>query len=120
TQALNALANAAVACAEGGWDGHGCSAALIDSYILAQKVIRALPRGIPDPEIIVEPDGEFAFEWHKEPRCTFVFSVSPDGVLSYSGLYGTAKYVGRKLFDENKRLPTEILWGIERVFRPSC
>lgn len=85
-------------CAHAGWDGYGAEAVGADAYRAAERFIRALPVGIPQPELSADPDGCVTFEWRKSPRRTFLVSVRPGYALDYAALIGTAKTHGSEPF----------------------
>ena len=50
--------------------------------------LELLPDETPEPEMVVESDGEIAFDWDAGRRATFSVSIGPDGTLRYGGLFG--------------------------------
>ena len=96
--ALEELRDAASDRQEANWDGYGAPPVLIDSYIIARKVIMALPSFVPNPAVDVDTDGEVSLEWHEAPRKTFSVSISKDGEMHYAGLFGYNKVYGTEYF----------------------
>lgn len=92
------LENVAFDCAHPGWDGYGAEAVSVDAYQAAERFIRALPLGIPQPELSADPDGWVTFEWRKSSRRTLLVSVRPGYALDYAALIGTAKTHGSEPF----------------------
>ena len=85
-------------CHAHGWDGYGSAAVSWEVYKQAERLLYALPLGIPTPSVGAEPDGHITLEWYRGPRCTLSVSVSPDGVLHYAALIGSAKAMGSEPF----------------------
>lgn len=85
-------------CSRPGWDGYGAEAVSDDAYRAAERFIRSLPIGTPQPEIGADPDGCVSFEWRKSARRTLLVSVSPGYALDYAALIGTAKVHGSEPF----------------------
>lgn len=85
-------------CCRSGWDGYGAEAVSTDAYRAAERFIRSLPVGIPQPELSADPDGCVTFEWRKSPRRTLLVSVRPGYALDYAALIGTAKAHGSEPF----------------------
>lgn len=85
-------------CAHPGWDGYGAEAVNMDAYRAAERFIRSLPVGIPQPELAADPDGCVTFEWRKSARRTLLVSVRPGYALDYAALIGTAKAHGSEPF----------------------
>lgn len=96
-------------CCEDGWTRD-----MFESWLKTYNVILSLPREVEDPEVHVDPDGEFTLEWFVEPRRTFTLSVGPDGRLSYAGLFGDEAIADKTYFGDS--LPDVILDAIGRVF----
>ncbi len=61
--ALSRLAALAAECAEQGWDGEDAVAISSGAVAAAERLVRALPDGIPIPEFAPEPDGSISLEW---------------------------------------------------------
>jgi len=85
----------------------------VDSLIKAFQFVRSLPDDISMPDVSVDPDGEVALEWYKNPRWVFSVSVGADGTLTYAGIWENTETHGSSKWDEI--LPQEIVNGIRRV-----
>src|SRR5882672_2211276 len=59
-----------------------------EGYQIAEAFLRALSPRIPLPDVLVHPDGEIAFEWHRGKRHVLTVSVASDGSLAFAGLFG--------------------------------
>jgi hypothetical protein len=92
----------------GNWDGYGALPADDVTFAKALAVLRALPTGIPDPDIGVDPSGHISFEWYLGPRRVFTMSVDRDGDLSYAVLVGGEKAHGSAHF--NEEIPPQVGW----------
>ena len=101
--------------AEPNWDGHGAAPVCIDSYIIARKVIAALPASVPNPNVDIDPDGEVTLEWWEGPRRVFSVAISSEGEMHYAGLFGYRKVHGTEYFADV--IPKPILDGILRTYR---
>jgi len=74
-------------CGQENWDGYEACAVTIASLACATRFLDLLPDYISAPEICVEPDGEFSFDWLKVQGGRFSVSVSPTR-LNYAGIFG--------------------------------
>jgi hypothetical protein len=86
--ALAALEEIAVECGEPDWDSHGaCS---IDPAALdnARDFIRALPDGMPMPELAPEPDGGISLDWVHSRHRMLSLSTGPRPRLAVAWLDG--------------------------------
>jgi len=108
-----ALIDAFIECSSDNWDGYGAKAISFDSYLAAWIFWRMLPTTIPVPEISIDPDGEFTFEWYDEPRKVFSVIVEKGHRLTYAGLFGDNKVHGNEYFEHE--LPATILFNLRRV-----
>lgn len=95
------------------WDGYRALAVPHETYCNTYRLLEALPMGLPSPSIGAEPDGELTLEWHHSLLRTLSVSVTDDGYLHYSGLFGPNHTNGTIAFFGE--LPVEILALIERV-----
>lgn len=84
------------------------------TYRHASQFLALLPASTPNPEIVVEDDGEIAFDWDLGPRRVFSVSVGRDGTLSYAGLFGIQKAHGVTMLDDDA-IPHEVLDGLAKV-----
>lgn len=79
----------------------------------ALDFVKLLPEDTPEPTVVVEDDGEVAFEWHRNARHTFSVSVGRDGTLRFAGLFG---HRSRSGVDQLVgRIPNDILRSISLV-----
>ena len=101
-------------CSSENWDGYGAQPVNPDSFIEAERFIRALPTTIREPEVAVDPDGEISLEWYFEPRKVFSVSIGKRNEITYAGLYGLNKTYGREYFDDE--IPKAIFDNLDRLF----
>jgi hypothetical protein len=113
-EALAALEDAAEESSTDNWDGYGAKAISRMTYANAARLLLTLPTTLPAPEVAVEPDGEVAFEWFKEPRRVLSVSIGPDNEISYAGLFGRSKTHGTEYFADE--LPKAIVENLARLF----
>lgn len=99
---------------EANWDGFGSIAINIDSYKNAQTFLLSLPASTPLPEVVVEPDGEVAFEWYVNPSKVFSVSVGPKGELHYAGIFNQSQISGLEYFEDD--IPGIIIDQINKLF----
>ncbi len=59
-----------------------------DSYDHAVRILSGLPDDIVAPEIILDNDGEIAFEWYHSEGRQIIVSIYPDGSVGYAGFRG--------------------------------
>ncbi len=109
------LATVADECRHSDWDGFGALAVTQETLRTAYCFLEALPLGFPAPSIGAEPDGHLTLEWHRSPRRTLSVSVSPDGELHYSALFGSSRAFGAEPFIGE--IPEAVLTNIRRVYR---
>ena len=76
-------------CKTEGWDGAEAIAVMEETFQLAYRFLQLLPLGIEIPSIIVEQDGQIAFEWYRSPNRVLSVSIDPNGYLHFSALLGT-------------------------------
>jgi len=104
---------AAESAREAGWDGYGAEPVSQDAYDYAYRFLESLPLGTPSPVVTAEPDGQLAFEWYASPYRTLSVSVSREGDLHYSALFGPSNARGTEVF--LGEAPKPILDLIRRV-----
>lgn len=102
------------ACRHSDWDGFGAEPVTEDVLRNAYLFLESLPRGLPDPSLGAEPDGQLTLEWHKSACRTFSVSVSPDGELHYAALIGPNKSYGTEVFFGEA--PAAIIELVRRVY----
>ena len=81
-----ALSDIALQASKGNWDGYGAAAVDGDALAFAKRIARFLPVTSSPPEVSVDPDGEIAFDWRKDPRSSISFSIDPFGTLRYASI----------------------------------
>jgi hypothetical protein len=108
---LSQLGALAAECGEANWDGSGALAVETGAVLNAGDFIRALPAGIPIPEIAPEPDGSLSLDWIESRNRLFSLSVSAGPRLAYAWLDGTDRGHGVARFDREK-IPARVLEGI--------
>lgn len=79
----------------------------------AEHFALMLPTNVSHPEVLVDDDGEFRFEWDFGPRRVFSVAVGRDGTLNVAGLFGYESSHGEYTLGE--ALPPEILSALSRV-----
>lgn len=111
---LSSLMQLADECAESDWDGEGAQAVDPAAVRRASEFIRALPAGVPLPEIAPAPDGSIILDWALSKRRVFSLSVGETDRLAYAWLDGTDKGHGVARFD-GVRVPSRVLDGVQAV-----
>ena len=74
--------------AESGWDGEDAEPVDRSAAENAIELIRSLPRGLPMPEVAVDPDGEITLDWIISRTRLLTVSVGPTDQLAYAWLNG--------------------------------
>jgi len=115
--AISELWAVAERCAEADWDGYGAEAIDLDSVLIAQRLLRALPEGDPMPEITPEPDGHVSLDWFGPHRRVFSVSASPNGRLACAWLNASERGHSVIRFD-GERVPREVLTRARETMRP--
>jgi hypothetical protein len=100
-------------CRESNWDGYDALPVTQDTLRNAYQFLESMPSDIPAPSIGAEPDGDLTLEWHRAPRRTLSVSVSAEGDLHYSALFGSSRVFGTEAFFGG--VPKIILDWIRRV-----
>ena len=95
------------------WDGYDAVAVEKQTYSNAYFVIESLPLGTSLPSVGAEPDGHITMEWYRNPRWSLSVSVSPEGMLYYAALFGSANIRGSEPFLGD--FPENILNIIQKV-----
>jgi hypothetical protein len=100
-----------------GWEGHPADnevAVDLDTAIAAVQFACSLPRSMPIPEVISDPDGEISFDWFGLAGKMFSVSVNKHGRIAYAGRFGNkSKVYGIEQLSEV--CPPEVLRGIEKA-----
>jgi hypothetical protein len=115
--ALSQLAALATECAERGWDGEDAAAINSGAVFLAQRFLRALPDGVPLPELAPEPDGAISLDWTRSRNRLLSLSVGHRNRLAYAWLDGTDKGHAVARFD-GRNIPPRVLESISGIVRP--
>jgi len=95
------------------WDREGSEPADPLSFGYAIQFLEQLPSWATNPDVALDPDGEFSLEWDSGRRWVFSVSLGRDGTLSYAGLFGAAKRHGVEPFADE--IPEVILTFIRQV-----
>jgi hypothetical protein len=101
------------------WDGYGARPVSALVHEQARAFVAAIPRDVPEPDVVPEPDGEIAFEWDFGPWRVLSISVGPDGLLSYAVTLGPhARDHGTAVFVD--RMPRSVLEALRRFIASRC
>lgn len=102
-------------CAMKNWDGYDAKPVSINVYLEAVKLAGSLPKDLPVPDVMPEPNGDIAFEWYKGKRFVLILSVGGDSNITYAGLFGTgSKAYGSEYLGDS--LPLSIIEKIQLLF----
>lgn len=113
-RAFSELARAMETGREANWDRYGAVPANPRVAQLGCRFLNALPSTSPTPSVGVDPDGEISFHWAVSRERQLTVSLSPDGLLSYAGSFGSVSTAhGTEDFDDT--VPQTILEAIRRV-----
>ncbi len=112
--ARNALLEAYWECGTNNWDGYGAAAVSLGDLCTAMKFISILPTSIPTPEVSVDPDGEFSFDWHNKDCDVLSLSIGLHGRISYAARFGESRTHGTEYFADE--LPPAVIANLERLF----
>lgn len=93
------------------WDGQGASPINLIAQQNSIGFIRALPDGIPMPEIAIEPDGFISMDWIKSRQSMFTLSIGHNDRIAFAWIDGTDSGHAVARFDQ-RIVPTRILDGI--------
>lgn len=97
------------------WDGRRRGISISQRAIdIASALFWALPEHVPQPEVVVEDDGEIAFDWNQGSEWALTVSVSENGYLGYAGLAGLKSDYGRAPFAGS--IPENVLFNLLRVY----
>lgn len=92
-EAFERLDEIRIECGHDNWDGDGAKAISIGAFKEAKRFLEQLPSVFPAPDITADPRGAIGFVWHKGKDWVYVASVSGQGLLIFSGLFGPASQV---------------------------
>lgn len=86
---ISELAQIQHECAASNWDGAG--ARPVSEFSIARSVsfVRALPRGLQNPDVAPAPDGSVTFEWTIGRHRRFMVSIAGSDRIAYAWLDGT-------------------------------
>lgn len=112
--AITELWSVAGDCAEPDWDASGACPLSIGAIRCAEDFLRALPDGLPMPEVAPAPDGSVSLDWLQSRHRMFTLSVGDGSRLAYAWLDGADKGHGVARFD-GTTVPARILAGIHGV-----
>jgi hypothetical protein len=99
---------------ESNWDGYGAPKLEKQVSQLGCRFLNALPSVIPTPEVGLDPDGDISFSWTLSRDKQVHVSLSPQGLLSYAGIFGpTSRVHGTEAFDDSVPLP--IIEAVRRL-----
>jgi hypothetical protein len=82
--ALSQLDAMALECSEDGWDGDDAAAIDPIAVLLTKRFIRALPDGLPLPELAPEPDGWISIDWIRSRNRRVSVSIGRSDRLAYA------------------------------------
>jgi hypothetical protein len=101
-------------CSEQDWDACGAEPLSGVAAGAAAVFIRALPSGVPMPELAPEPNGSISLDWIQSRHRMFSLSIASTDRLAYAWMDGTDKGHAVARFDGTK-IPTRILEGIQSI-----
>lgn len=113
-ETLNALYEVYQECLSENWDGYRAQTVSESDFKNAIRFLDTLPTVIPRPEISVDPDGEFAFEWYRGPDNILTVSIGRLGRLSFAARIGRRRAHGTDYFADE--LPAVISENLERLY----
>lgn len=98
----------ATECARPGWDANEAEPISKGAASRAADFIRALPDGLPLPELAPEPDGSISFDWIRSRNRLLSLSVGTSDQLSYAWVDGGDH--GHAVVDyDGKAIPAAVL-----------
>lgn len=93
---------------------NGVSVADNKAFMLAQRFLLALPSQLPPPELALDDDGEFAFDWRGNRGSLLSVTLRGDGRLSYAAWFSSFdKEYATKRFDSS--IPKQVIELVQRV-----
>lgn len=113
-ETLNALYQSYEECLAENWDGYRANAVSESDLKNAIRFLDTLPTVIPRPEISIDPEGEFAFEWYRGPESVLTVSIGRRGRLSFAARIGRKRAHGTEYFADE--LPAVVLENLERIY----
>ena len=112
--AISQILALAEECNCAGWDGDDVVPISMVVASSAVDFLRALPDGIPLPEIAPEPDGSVSLDWILFRNRLFTLSIGSTARLAYAWIDGADKGHGVARFD-GIRIPLRVLQGIQSI-----
>ena len=99
-------------CARSGWGASEAEPVYKCAAIRAADFIRALPEGVPLPELAPEPDGSISLDWIRSRNRLLSLSVGTSDRLPYAWVDG-AENGHAVVFFDGKNIPPDILERIK-------
>lgn len=96
------------------WDDQGAAAITKEALWESLLFLEALPRGLPLPEPVPEPDGAIALEWYYSPTWLFAISLKGEGRIAFSGKLGDGNRI-HGIEEFNGELSPYILESLRRI-----
>lgn len=96
------------------WDGYGAQAVKLETLEAALEIAKYAPDFQDIPDVVVDADGDIAFEWDSGENSLTV-AVNSEQDIAYAGLFGDDAHVHgmEKLTDV---FPATVLGLVSRVF----
>jgi hypothetical protein len=101
-------------CAAPNWDSEGAAPIAEGAALRAEEFIRALPDGLPVPEVAPEPDGSISLDWIRSRHCQLSLSVGTGDRLAYAWLDGSDRGYAVVRWD-GAHIPVRLLEDIRAV-----
>jgi len=97
-------------------DEHGAGTVSPEAVRLAERLVRALPEGVPMPEFAAEPDGSVSLDWIASRTRMFTVSVGSGDHLPYAWLDGAEHGHGVAAFT-GAVVPERLIDGIAAIMK---
>ncbi len=117
-EAISSLRKLAMEHGQPGWDGGDAAVLSPVALFTAESFVRALPDGIPMPELAAEPDGSISLDWIQSRQRLFTLTVGNTSRLAYAWVDGTDRGHAVALFD-GASAPPRIVEGIKSILSPA-
>lgn len=101
-------------CASEGWDGYDAQRMSMEAARAAIDMVRALPEGIPMPELTAENDGAISLDWASGRNRSLSVSTNGTERLAFAWLDGARSGSGVELFLDG-RWPHRLLIEMEEI-----
>lgn len=102
-------------CSQDNWDGYGAKPLNINSIYYALMFVLSLPKILPLPELVAEPNGELGIQWASKGNSLAV-SIDSNKNITFGGIsenggeiYGTTKF--------SEEIPDVLLAHIKAMFK---